>query len=217
MGIKILKRINSFCQSLRLIEIGDAMKTRKWYVLAGSLMLFLGILSCGISYNMGPQATAPVAPGTMVVETITALEAQALTSQAAITATDTLASASSPTNTNTSSAIATVKSPLVISDSLCWLGPGPGYVVSSSILTGTSVVLLGQGSIPGWWIVSDPIYHDPCWIYQQDLQIDPNYDLSNLQTFYPPSTPTPTITLTPIPTLIPTLIPTSSPTALPAP
>jgi hypothetical protein len=181
------------------------MKTRKWYVLAGSLALFLVILSCNISYNMGPQANTPVAPGTMVVETITALAAQALTSQAAITATDTFTPASPPTNTSIPGAIATAKSPVVISDTLCWLGPGPGYVVSSSILTGTSVVLLGKGSIPGWWIVSDPIYHDPCWIYQQDLQIDPNYDLSNLQTFYPPSTPTPT----PIPTLIPTLIPTS--------
>ena len=44
------------------------MKARKWYVLAGSLALFLAILSCGISYNMGSQATALVAPGTMVVE-----------------------------------------------------------------------------------------------------------------------------------------------------
>ena len=191
------------------------MKTRKWYVFAGSLALFLAILSCGISYNMGPQATAPVAPGTMVVETITALAAQALTSQAAITATDTLTPASPAMNTTIPSTIATVKSPVVINDTLCWLGPGPDYVVSSSILTGTSVVLLGKGSIPGWWIVSDPIYHDPCWIYQQDLQIDPNYDLSNLQIFYPPSTPTPTLIPTLVPTIVPTLIPTLIPTLVP--
>jgi len=176
---------------------------------------------------MGPQATAVVAPGTMVVETITALAAQALTSQAAITATDTLTPASPPTNTSIPGVTATAKSPVVINDTLCWLGPGPGYVVSSSILTGTNVVLLGQGSIPGWWIVSDPIYHDPCWIYQQDLQIDPNYDLSNLQTFYPPYTPTPlpiptliplpTLMSTPMPTLIPTLKPTSVFTSVPTP
>jgi hypothetical protein len=187
------------------------MKARKWYVLAGSFALILAILSCNISYNMGPPANTPVAPETMVVETLTALAGQALT------ATDTLTPASAPTNTSIPSAIATAKSPLVINDTLCWLGPGPDYVVSSSILTGTSVVLLGKGSIPGWWIVNDPIYHDPCWIYQQDLQIDPNYDLSNLQTFYPPSTPTPTLIPTLIPTLVPTLVPTSSPTALPAP
>ena len=92
------------------------MKARKWYVLAGSLALFLAILSCGISYNMGPQATALVAPGTMVVGTLTALAAQALTSQAAITATDTLTPASPPTNTSTLGAIATAKSPLVINE-----------------------------------------------------------------------------------------------------
>jgi len=193
------------------------MKNRKWYVLAGSLALFLGLLSCNISYNMGPQANTSVAPGTMVGETITALAVQALTSQADITATDTLTPASPPTNTSTPGAIATAKSPLVINDTLCWLGPGPGYVVSSAILTGTSVVLLGQGSIPGWWIVNDPIYHDPCWIYQQDLQIDPNYDLSNLQTFYPPSTSTPTRIPTLIPTIVPTLIPTSVFTSVPTP
>jgi hypothetical protein len=187
------------------------LKARKWYVLAVSFALFLAILSCNISANMGPPGNTPVGPETMVVETLTALAAQA------ITATDTLPPASPATNTNIPGAIATAKSPVVIKDTLCWLGPGPGYVVSSSILTGTSVVLLGQGSIPGWWIVSDPIYQDPCWIYQQDLQIDPNYDLSNLQTFYPPSTPTPTITLTPIPTLIPTLMPTSSLTPVSTP
>ena len=187
------------------------MKARKWYALAGSFALILAILSCNISYNAGPQANTPVAPETMVVETLTALADQALT------ATDTLTSVSPPTNTSIPGVIATAKNPVVIKDTLCWLGPGPGFVVSSSILTGTSVALLGQGSIPGWWIVSDPIYHDPCWIYQQDLQIDPNYDLSNLQTFYPPSTPTPTLIPTLIPTLVPTLVPTFSPTALPAP
>ncbi len=187
------------------------MKGRKWCLFVGSFALLLAILSCNISYNMGPPANTLVAPETMVVETLTALAAQAITS------TDTLTPASAPTNTSIPGAIATAKSPLVINDTLCWLGPGPGYVVSSSILTGTSVVLLGQGSIPGWWIVSDPIYHDPCWIYQQDLQIDPNYDLSNLQTFYPPSTPTPTRTPTPIPTLIPTLAPISSLTPVPTP
>lgn len=177
------------------------MKTRKWYVITGSFVLFLAILSCNI---MVPPANTPFAPGTMVVETLTAL--------AAINTNSTLTPAASPTNTSTLSAITTVQSPLVIKDTLCWLGPGPDYVVSSSILTGTSVVLLGKGSIPGWWIVNDPTYHDPCWIYQQDLQIDPNYDLSNLQTFYPPSTPTPTLTSTPSPTLIPTSTRTPTPT-----
>ena len=185
------------------------MKNRKWYVLVGSLALFLALLSCNLSYNIGPQANTSVAPGTMVGETITAIAA------AAITATDTFTPASPATNTSIPSALATAKSPVVINDTLCWLGPGPGYVVSSAILTGTNVVLLGQGSIPGWWIVNDPIYHDPCWIYQQDLQIDPNYDLSNLQTFYPPSTSTPTRIPTLISTIVPTLISTIMPTLKP--
>lgn len=182
------------------------MKAQKWYLLAGSLALMLSILSCNISYNIGsPPTNSAVAPETTVVETLTALAAQP------VMATDTLTPALPPTNTNIPSAIVTANSPVVISDTLCWLGPGPSFVVSSSILTGTSVVLLGQGSLPGWWIVSDPIYHDPCWVYKQDLEIDPNYDLSNLQTFYPPSTPTlmPTLTPTPIPSSVSTPVPTS--------
>ena len=73
MGLKILKRINSSCQSLRLTEIGGTMKARKWYLFAGSFALILAILSCNISYNMGSPTNTPAAPETMVVETLTAL------------------------------------------------------------------------------------------------------------------------------------------------
>ncbi len=168
------------------------MKTRKLYLLACSLFVLITILAC----NIGVQTNGPVTAATMVIETFTALTAEAATAQAAITPTETFTPASTSTNTTIPIPIATAQNPLVINDTLCWLGPGPVYVVSSAIHTGTRVMLLGKGSIPGWWIVSDPIYHDPCWIYQQDLQIDPNYDLSNLQIFNPPPTPTPTFTPT---------------------
>ena len=171
------------------------MKSRKLYLLACGLFL-VAILAC----NIGAQSNVPKNAETMVVETFTALTAEAATSQAAITPAETFTPAPTSTNTTIPSPAATAQNPLVINDTLCWLGPGPVYVVSSAIHTGTRVTLLGKGSIPGWWIVSDPIYHDPCWVYQQDLQIDSNYDLSNLQIFNPPPTPTPTFTITPSPT-----------------
>lgn len=176
--------------------IGDKMKTQKWIALVGGFAMIIAILAC----NIGLQPGGPMTAATMVIETFTALTAEAATSQAAITPTETFTPAPTPIDTVVPSPVATAQNPLVIKDTLCWLGPGPVYVVSSAVHAGTRVTLLGKGSIPGWWIVSGPIYHDPCWVYQQDLQIDPNYDLSNLQIFNPPPTPTPTFTITPSPT-----------------
>lgn len=96
------------------------------------------------------------------------------------------------------------KNSTVIHDALCWLGPGPGYVVSSAILGGTRVTLLGWASIGSWWVVDNPIYHDPCWIFQDDLQIDYGVNPYSLRIFYPPPTLTPTVTSTSTPTRTPT-------------
>ena len=62
------------------------MKTRKWYMLIGWLVIALIILSC----NIGRQANVPKTASTMVIETFTALTAEGATSQAAITPTFTL-------------------------------------------------------------------------------------------------------------------------------
>jgi uncharacterized protein YgiM (DUF1202 family) len=88
---------------------------------------------------------------------------------------------------------------------LCWQGPGPKYEVVSALTKGSRVKLLGQGSISGWYIVRNPIYHDPCWVQQTDLQIEPGTDLLSLQIFNPPPTYTPT---QPPPTSTPTVTPT---------
>jgi hypothetical protein len=81
---------------------------------------------------------------------------------------------------------------VVIQKALCWRGPGGAYPVVSSVKVGTVVVLLGVGSIPGWLIIENPIYHDRCWIEVKNLQIDPNLNLAALTVFNPPPTPGPT-------------------------
>ncbi len=93
----------------------------------------------------------------------------------------------------------TPQNPLVVADALCWVGPGNVYEVVSAIKKGTRVELLGRGSLAGWWVVRNPIYHDPCWIQDSYLQFDPGYNLSGLQIFYPPPTPTFTPSATPTP------------------
>lgn len=80
------------------------------------------------------------------------------------------------------------------------MGPGNAYPVVSAVKSGARVELIGVGSIAGWFIIRNPIYHDPCWIEAKDLQIDPRYDVSQLQIYNPPPTPGPTETPIPTPT-----------------
>lgn len=107
------------------------------------------------------------------------------------------------------------QNPVTVTDTLCWAGPGSQFEVVSAILKGTSVQLLGKATIPGWFIVRNPIYFDPCWIQASALQIDPTLDLSGLPLFNPPSTPTPTSevaltnTVTPVSSTNTTTSPTS--------
>jgi hypothetical protein len=182
------------------------MRRRSWRI---ALVPFIGIflsLACGLAGGSRTGGPFPDAGHTQVAVTIysmqTEISASGTLAAASVTATDT------PTATFVymPSVYVTAQNPVVIDDTLCWLGPGPGYEVSSAVRAGTRVVLLGYGSLPGWWVISNPVYHDPCWIPQQDLQIDLNYSLNGLQVFYPP--PTATSTRTPKPTRTPTATPT---------
>lgn len=106
-------------------------------------------------------------------------------------------------STDTASPTPTPQDPLVLRATLCWEGPGPKYEVVSALNQNERVKLLGRGSISGWFVVDNPIYHDPCWVAEGDLQIDAGTDLTNLTIFTPPPTATPTQ---------PTATPTYSPT-----
>jgi len=113
-----------------------------------------------------------------------------------------------PTETSLPSVTPTPQNPLVLRATLCWVGPGPVYDVVSALKQNERVVLLGRGSNGGWWIVENPIYHDPCWVQEADLQLDPGTNTAGLKVFTPPPTPTPTSTPKP-PTKTPT--PTNTP------
>ena len=108
-----------------------------------------------------------------------------------------------PTETPLPSATPTPENPLVLHTTLCWVGPGAQYDVVSALKEGERVELIGKGSIPDWWIVRNPIYHDPCWAQAQDIQIEPGYNTAGLEIYYPPPTPTPTASSTPTATPTP--------------
>ncbi len=138
----------------------------------------------------------PNAQRTMLASTIFPMQT-ALSTMQTPAPTDTLTLTPVITDTETYTPLPTAQNPLVIRTTLCWRGPGPGYEVSSSVHAGRRVILLGQGSIPGWWVIEGPVYHDPCWVHQQDLQIDPGYDFHGLRTYDPPATPKPAKTKSP--------------------
>src|SRR5258706_14622224 len=131
-----------------------------------SIILILVQLACNLPSNAPSVATITLTP---------------TTSPPLIQGTSpTLAIA---TNTLTPAA---PQDPLVLRATLCWQGPGPKYIVVSSLNQGERVKLLGKGSIPGWYIVENPIYHDLCWMAATDLQVDPGIDLASLKVYTPP-------------------------------
>jgi hypothetical protein len=156
-------------------------------------IFLLAVLAC----NLPAGIVTPDVQATSAAQTATAAAG------ASIPATETSTPLAIATNTSLPSATSTPQNPLVIKDALCWEGPGPAYLVVSAVKNGERVALLGRGSISGWWVIENPIYHDPCWLQEDVLQIDPGYDLSDLKIINPPPTPTPKPTDTPSPTNTP--------------
>ena len=94
--------------------------------------------------------------------------------------------------------------PTVNIDTLCWSGPGSQYEVVSSVQQGTEIEIIGLGAIENWLVIDNPLFPGvTCWLNQDDVDVDPNFDLSYLIVF--PVPPPPTSTPLPLPT--PTLTP----------
>lgn len=107
-----------------------------------------------------------------------------------------------PADTSIPSLTPTPQNPLVLRDALCWAGPGAIYEVVSAVKKDTRVVLLGRSTDGAYWVVVNPIYHDPCWVNNGDLLLDPGIQITSLKVFTPPPTYTPippTLTYTPSP------------------
>lgn len=171
------------------------MRTRSTLITLGAILLvFLG--ACNLP---GAQEEMTDTVATWVAETLTAMG----TSAPAPSATPDLGASASDTplpSTETPLPTSTPQNPLVLETILCWQGPGNQYEVVSALKKDERVELIGQASISGWWIVDNPIYHDPCWAQAAYLQIEPGYNTSALPVYTPPPTPTSTPTNTAAPT-----------------
>jgi len=146
----------------------------------------IGILVFCMSAACSPQATPPtvdslatnIALGVMTARSQTA---QALPASPTATATQT----PPPPPTVTSSPI---QQPVVTHLAACWFGPGRAYNLESNIKKGENVDLLAVGTVPGWYIIRNPYFHQPCWIQAENLSLDPTFNPSQ----FPMMTPWPT-------------------------
>lgn len=81
--------------------------------------------------------------------------------------------------------------PAVVVFAGCYTGPGDTYTLISNIdpsirNSGRQIVtILGMGSEPGWVVIRNPYFNNPCWIKLEYLEIDPGIDL----TVFPVMTP----------------------------
>ena len=175
------------------------MRKRSTLILSGLLLLII-VGACNLpGQQVEPQDTV----ATWVAATLTARGTSgagpATISTPAAKPTETPI----PPDTDTPLPTNTPQNPLVMETNLCWKGPGSQYEVVSALKQGERVELIGQGSIAGWWIVNNPIYHDPCWAQAVYLQIEPGYNTTSLPIYTPPPSPTPTPTDTRTPTVTP--------------
>jgi hypothetical protein len=81
-----------------------------------------------------------------------------------------------------------LQNPVVNKLAPCWFGPGRAYNLESNIKKGESVEMVAVGSVPGWYIIINPYYYQPCWIQADDLDMDPMFNPS----LFPLITPYPT-------------------------
>ncbi len=93
-----------------------------------------------------------------------------------------------PTFTPEPTATATIEpTPVVIEEPMIVNGPASCYLkqnavigdpFTSNISDGKIVELLAIGSTPGWYKIMDPYFGKPCWVPQNNIDIDNNMDLS---------------------------------------
>jgi hypothetical protein len=166
-----------------------------------SLFLIIIVFACNLP---GAQEESPDTVASLVAATLTAFETPtplpSSTPNTAVEATATPIQFPSGTPQST----ATPLNPIVLETILCWQGPGDQFEVVSALKKGERVEVIGRTTIAGWWIVNNPIYHDPCWAQAEYLQFEPGFNTSALPVYTPPPTPTYTPTETRTPTSTPT-------------
>lgn len=143
-------------------------------------------------------ASQPATPTVDIIGTTAAQLANDMMTQTAGAVTPTpLPPTETPTPEFTATPEAPTEKPVIDSPNVttfagCYAGPGDNYTLVSNIdpsirKAGRQVVtILGVGSVPGWYIIRNPYFNNPCWIKAENLNVDPNMDLTQFPVMTPP-------------------------------
>jgi hypothetical protein len=80
---------------------------------------------------------------------------------------------------------ASIKIITVVVHAPCWFGPGEKYGLESYINVPKKVLLLGIGSVPGWYIIKNPYFNAPCWVEAANVQVNSAMDLTQFPVMSP--------------------------------
>lgn len=76
--------------------------------------------------------------------------------------------------------------PKISGNAACYEGPGSQYALVSNLQDTEEVIVIGIGSVPGWYVIENPYYGSMCWVETKYLTFDPTFDPSILPTMPPP-------------------------------
>lgn len=155
--------------------------------------LLLTFASLGTVITITACASTPVAPtpSTDLVATAVFQQVYIPLTQTALavspTPTATIPPPATETLTPEPTSDAPIKRPVVTARAGCWTGPGPTFTLISNIDPKKYVEIIGIGSTPGWYVIRNPYFRNPCWIEAIYLRLDPRLDTSK----FPLMTPAP--------------------------
>lgn len=134
--------------------------------------------------------------GTMAVELASMMQTQTAmaipTDTLVPTASATLSATETPTLSPPTEEVKR-QPPVVTTFVPCFTGPDESYTFISNIdpsirKSNKQVVeILGTGSVPGWVVIRNPYFNNPCWVREENMEIGSHIILAD----YPVMTPGP--------------------------
>lgn len=76
--------------------------------------------------------------------------------------------------------------PKITGNTACYAGPGSSYGLVSNLADTEEVIIMGVGSVQGWYVIENPYYGSLCWVSAQNLTLGPDFDQASLPVINPP-------------------------------
>ncbi|MDO8753012.1 MAG: hypothetical protein Q7J80_03875 [Anaerolineales bacterium] len=153
------------------------MDTRRFQLISSGLVLLFMLPACAPKVTPNPVDVV----GTRSAELASMMMTQ---TAAAYSPTPPPTFTSEPTATATIEPTPVVIRPPAIKNgpAACYVKPSTSSALTSNITDGKIVELLAIGATPGWYKILNPYFNTPCWVAENNLDLDNNMDLSTFPT-----------------------------------